>query len=58
MLPLIPHLSNELLDLFKCSSKIVTIKKNSEQEVKFAVQINGKTRDILTLENNLQSKLN
>ena len=58
MLPLIPHLSNELLDLFKCSSKNEwpTIKKNVEQEVKFAVQINGKTRDILTLENNLSQK--
>ena len=58
MLPFIPHLSNELLDLFKCSSKNEwpTIKKNLEQEVKFAVQINGKTRDILTLENNLSQK--
>ena len=30
-----------------------SIKKNLSQEVKFAVQINGKTRDILTLNNNL-----
>jgi leucyl-tRNA synthetase len=56
MLPLTPHLANECLELLDCK----TInqwpeidKKNALDEIKFAVQINGKTRDLINVERNL-----
>ena len=51
ILPLTPHLANEILDLFKCTSKNKwpDIKKDVVGQLKFAVQINGKTRDIVTV---------
>ena len=56
MLPFTPHLANECLELLDCK----TInqwpeidKKNALDEIKFAIQINGKTRDIINVERNL-----
>ena len=51
MLPLAPHLSNEVLELLDCKSKYKwpAIKKDYFEKIKFAVQINGKTRDIITV---------
>ena len=50
-MPIVPHLANETLDLLKCDTKTnwPNIKKDLLNEIKFAVQINGKTRDILTI---------
>jgi len=59
MTPFTPHLSNECLELFKCKTNDIwpTIdKKNIINEVKLAVQINGKTRDILLLKRDLVEK--
>tara|TARA_B100001057_G_scaffold10225_1_gene9720 strand:+ start:905 stop:3415 length:2511 start_codon:yes stop_codon:yes gene_type:complete len=55
LLPITPHLANEILDLLKCDSKNKwpSIKKDLDKEIKFAIQINGKTRDILTVKKNL-----
>ena len=56
MLPFTPHLANECLELLNCKSinQWPEIdKKNALDEVKFAVQINGKTRDIIVVERNL-----
>ena len=56
MLPFTPHLANECLELLNCKSinQWPEIdKKNTLDEVKFAVQINGKTRDIIVVERNL-----
>ena len=55
LLPLTPHIANEVLDLLKCNSKNTwpIIKKDIIEEIKFAVQINGKTRDIITIKKNL-----
>ena len=40
-----PHLAYECLELFNCKISInANITKNLHQEIKFAVQINGKTR--------------
>tara|TARA_B100001057_G_scaffold403740_1_gene416124 strand:+ start:64 stop:360 length:297 start_codon:yes stop_codon:yes gene_type:complete len=51
LLPFTPHIANEILDLLKCKSKNIwpSIKKNLLEEVKFAIQINGKTRDIINV---------
>ena len=51
LLPFTPHLANEILDLLKCSTKNEwpKIQKNLLSDIKFAIQINGKTRDIFTV---------
>ena len=55
LLPLTPHIANEILDLLKCNSKNTwpIIRKDIMEEIKFAVQVNGKTRDIITIKKNL-----
>ena len=56
MLPFIPHLANECLELHGCKTvnQWPSIDKNIGSEIiKFAVQINGKTRDIIEIEANL-----
>ena len=49
MLPFIPHLAHECLELLNCETidKWPTIENNFKQQTNIAVQINGKTRDIL-----------
>ena len=49
MLPFIPHLAHECLELLKCDTidKWPTLENNFKQQTNIAVQINGKTRDIL-----------
>ena len=51
MIPFIPHLANECLELLKCSDKYEwpEVKKTDNKDIKFAVQINGKTKDIITM---------
>ena len=62
MLPFTPHLANECLELQNCKTvnkwpKINT--GNIVEEIKLAVQINGKTRDIITTKKDLlKSKVN
>ena len=53
------YLSSECLELFNCKSinKWPLIdKKNILNEIKIAVQINGKTRDIITVKKDLMEK--
>ena len=54
-LPFIPHLANEILDLFKCKTrdKWPLIKKDLDEDIKFAIQINGKTKDVITIKRNM-----
>ena len=54
-LPFIPHLANEILDLFKCKTrdKWPLIKKDLDEDIKFAIQINGKTKDVITIKKNM-----
>ena len=56
MIPFTPHLAHECLDFHKC--KDITdwpeIKKNIFEEIKIAVQINGKTRDVISIKKNLK----
>jgi leucyl-tRNA synthetase len=58
MVPFTPHLANECLELLKCDSKNEWpfIRKDIMNEIKFAVQINGKTRDIITIKKDLSEK--
>ena len=56
MLPITPHLSHECLSLLECNDfniwpKIDKI--NIKEEIKLAIQINGKTRDILPIKKDL-----
>ncbi len=59
MIPFTPHLAYECLELLdiKSTNKWPEIdKKNLKEEIKMAVQINGKTRDILTIKKDLVEK--
>ena len=51
MVPFTPHLAYECLEHLKCKNpdKWPDINANFEENIKFAVQVNGKTRDIITL---------
>tara|TARA_B100000963_G_scaffold51371_1_gene39504 strand:- start:1253 stop:3775 length:2523 start_codon:yes stop_codon:yes gene_type:complete len=59
MIPFVPHLSHECLELFKCKSfeewpKID--RKNILDEIPLAVQINGKTKDVINIKRDLDEK--
>ena len=61
LIPFTPHLSNECLEILKSTSsdRWPEIKSDMTEEIKFAVQVNGKTRDILTINKNLdQDEIN
>ena len=51
-------MAHECLELFNCKTidKWPEIEKGIEQQVKFAVQINGKTRDIINIKTNSSEK--
>ncbi len=59
MIPFTPHLAHECLELLNCKTvdKWPTIdKKYTLEEIKIAVQINGKTRDIITTKKDMDEK--
>ena len=59
MTPFTPHLSFECLELLKCETmdKWPELdKENINAVIKLAVQINGKTRDIISIKSNLSEK--
>ena len=58
MIPFVPHLSNECLELLKCKDKYIwpIIDKTEKTEINFAIQVNGKTRDIITINKDLNEK--
>jgi len=61
MIPFTPHLAYECLELLKCGTfnKWPDVNKNLQLEVKFAVQINGKTRDIIAIKKDtLENEIN
>tara|TARA_B100000767_G_C19709767_1_gene512227 strand:+ start:1 stop:1239 length:1239 start_codon:yes stop_codon:yes gene_type:complete len=56
MIPFTPHLAYECLELFECktTNNWPEVKnRNLIEEIKLAVQINGKTRDIITIKKDL-----
>ena len=59
LIPFAPHLANECLELLNCKSTNIWPEIDQENildEVKLAVQINGKTRDIISIKKNLGEK--
>ncbi len=59
MIPFTPHLARECLELHKCKSLHAWPRIDASKtlnKIKFAVQINGKTRDIISIEKNLDEK--
>ena len=58
MTPFTPHLANECLELMKCKDVNTwpKIEKNSLGKVKIAIQINGKTRDIISVKENINQQ--
>jgi len=58
LIPFIPHLAYECLELFKCkiTDDWPKIEKNRLIDIPFAVQVNGKTRDIIKIEEDLTEK--
>ena len=54
MIPFVPHLAHECLNLLKCKSinEWPKIEKSFLEEINFAIQINGKTRDIIKIKKN------
>ena len=56
MIPFTPHLAYECLDLFNCKDINQWPdfdKKRLLNDIKLAVQVNGKTRDIITIKKDL-----
>ena len=61
MLPFTPHLSYECLELLKCSelNNWPEVKGNLPEEISMAIQINGRTRDIIkTKKNATENEIN
>ena len=58
MLPFVPHLANECLELLNCKNKNEwpEIQENIINDIKFAIQINGRTRDIITVQKNMNKE--
>ena len=58
MIPFTPHLASECLEKLKCknTNKWPKINASQNEKVKFAVQINGKTRDIISVSKNLEEE--
>ena len=56
MIPFTPHLAYECLELLNCKNPDIWPKISTEimDEIKFAVQIDGKTSDIITVKKNLE----
>ena len=54
MLPFTPHIAHECLEQLKCKNvdKWPEVKKELNEQIKFAIQINGKTRDIISIKKN------
>ena len=58
MIPFTPHLAHECLELLNCKSmnEWPKIENYIAEEIKLAVQVNGKTRDIINVEKNMNEK--
>ena len=56
MIPFTPHLAHESLSFFNCKDidNWPKIHAETDEEIKIAIQINGKTRDILNVKKDLK----
>ena len=58
MIPFTPHLALECLEKLNCKNteEWPKISKNYNEKIKFAVQINGKTRDVISIDKNFEEE--
>ena len=58
MIPFTPHLAHECLELANCKTpnRWPTVEKNILEEINLAVQINGKTKDIILIKKDFSEK--
>ena len=58
MIPFTPHLAYECLELHGCKeiNDWPNIQKSELEEIKIAIQVNGKTRDVIMIEKDLNEK--
>ena len=58
MIPFTPHLARECLEKLNCKdpNKWPMIKENFLENIKFAIQVNGKTRDIIEVKKGLNEE--
>ena len=59
MIPFTPHLAYECLELLKCNTVNNWPEINQKlkiEDLKLAVQVNGKTRDIINIKMNMSQK--
>ena len=58
MLPFTPHLAYECLEMLNCKpNEWPEVKENFVESIKFAVQVNGKTKDIITIMKNTEQDI-
>ena len=60
MIPFTPHLAYECLEINNCKgvNNWPKIDSNILEEIKLAVQVNGKTRDIITIKDLVEKDVN
>ena len=58
MIPFTPHLAHECLELANCKTpnKWPIVEKNILEEINLAVQINGKTKDVILIKKDFSEK--
>ena len=58
LVPFVPHLAYECLSLLKCKTteNWPEIKRDTISNIKMAVQINGKTRDVINIKKDTPEK--
>ena len=59
MTPFTPHLARECLELHKCENPHIwpnIDKSKTLDNIKLAIQVNGKTRDIITIKKDMNEK--
>ena len=58
LIPFTPHLAHECLESLNCKNIDIWPEINSNEigEIKFAIQVNGKTRDIITIQKDLKEE--
>ena len=58
LIPFTPHLAHECLESLNCKNIDIwpEINSNEIEEIKFAIQVNGKTRDIITIQKDLKEE--
>ena len=58
MIPFIPHLAHECLEILQCKtiSNWPKLETNTLEDINLAIQINGKTRDVIEIKKNTSEK--